>query len=198
MPEENDLKKACELIRRVGLGNVLSALSPRRKSPKELTIEEAVVKILDAKEQGKTTGFASGCFDILHIGHILFFGGCNDAVDVLFVGIDSNQNVSGAKGSDHPIFDETERLMVVSAIEVVDYVFVFDGHCSEILEKLKPDFYCISPFDPKYNVKSEDAKRAGAQVKEAGYSLKAWSSSRTAGVIRNSFLFPGDWENNLP
>lgn len=198
MLEDSTLKRACELVREAGLGNVLSELAPRRKSPKELTVEEAVERIKEARSQGQTVAFASGCFDILHIGHVLFFGDCKDGVDLLFVGVDSNQNVGGAKGSDHPMFDETERLMVVASLEVVDFVVLFNGFCAELLEKLKPEFYCFSPFDPKYEAKSQDAERAGAKVKEAGYSLKAWSSSRTAGVIRHSFLFPGDWANGLP
>ncbi|MFH0838100.1 MAG: adenylyltransferase/cytidyltransferase family protein [Patescibacteria group bacterium] len=198
MTERNELEQACHLVRQVGLGNVLAELAPRRKSPKELTVEEAVQKIAEVRGQGQTVAFASGCFDILHIGHVLFFGGCKKEVGLLFVGVDSNKNVGGAKGSDHPMFDETERLLVVASLEVVDFVMLFNGSCATLLEKLRPDFYCFSPFDPKYEVKAKDAMRAGAQVKEAGYSLKAWSSSRTAGVIRHSFLFPGDWENGLP
>ncbi len=106
MSDENALTQACELVREIGLGNVLAELAPKAKSPKELTEMEAVAKIQEAKEQGKTVAFASGCFDILHIGHILFFGDCKQEVDLLFVGIDSNDNVSGAKGSDHPMFDD--------------------------------------------------------------------------------------------
>jgi cytidyltransferase-like protein len=190
--------QACKLVREIGLGNVLAELAPKAKSPKELTVDETVAKIQEAKAQGKTVAFASGCFDILHIGHVLFFGDCKQEVDLLFVGIDSNDNVSGAKGSDHPMFDATERLLVVASLEAVDHVLIFNGPCAELLEKLKPDFYCFSPFDPKYDAKSQDTRRAGAKVKEAGYSLKAWSSSRTGGVIRHSFLFPGDWEKALP
>jgi len=198
MSDETTLTRACELVRKVGLGNVLAQLAPKAKSPKELTIGEAAKQIRDFRKQGQTVAFASGCFDILHIGHVLFFGDCKNEVDRLFVGVDSNENVSGAKGSDHPMFDETERLLVVASLEDVDYVLRFNGSCTHVLEELRPDFYCFSPFDPKYEVKTQDAIKAGAKVKEAGYSLKAWSSSRTGGVIRTSFLFPGDWENVLP
>lgn len=48
------------------------------------------------------------------------------------------------------------------------------------------------------NVIRLDTRRAGAKAKEAGYSLKAWSSSRTASAIRHSFLLPGNWGGNIP
>ena len=170
----------------------------KRRSPKELSVEEAIKKIQEAQKEGKTVAFASGCVDILHIGHILFFGDCKEGVDLFFVGIDSNQNISEAKGPDHPMFDETERVLVVASLESVDYVFLFNGSCADLIGQLKPDFYCFSPFDPNYDKKSEDARKAGVEVKEGGYSLKAWSSSRTAGIIRTSFLLPGEWGDNIP
>ncbi|MFH1012137.1 MAG: adenylyltransferase/cytidyltransferase family protein [Candidatus Peregrinibacteria bacterium] len=190
------LQEACELVRRVGLGSVLAALTPKARSEKELlTVEAAVQKVRETRQRGKTVAFTSGCCDILHIGHILFFGDCKDGADLLIVGVDSNQNITAAKGAGHPMFDETERVLVVASLACVDHVLKFDGPCAKLLERLKPDFYCFSPYDPVYDRKAADARRAGARVKEAGYSLKAWSSSRVAGSIRMSYLLPGRWND---
>jgi len=196
MPEygKEEMEQLLKQVREAGLGNVLASLSPQKRSPKEIrSVDEAVRKIEEAKQAGKTVGFASGCFDILHVGHVLFLGDCKEGADLLFVGVDSNSNVGSAKGPDHPVFDESERLLVVASQEVVDRVFLFDGPCAELLKKLKPTFYCVSPFDPKFDKKQEDAKRAGVKLKESCYYLKSFSGSDTAGYIRMAFLLNRRW-----
>jgi hypothetical protein len=74
-------------------------------------------------------------------------------------------------------------------LKLVDHVFKFHGPCNaELLSILNPNVYAFSPYDPKHSQKTEDARRAGIDVKEAGYELKAWSSSKVGRAIRFSFL----------
>ena len=144
--KDSALKRLCQHVREYGLGNVLAQLAPMMRCEKELPSVEAAIKVIKkAKKEGKTVAFASGCFDILHAGHVLFFADCKVGADILIVGVDSNKNVNTAKGDGHPMFDETERLLVVASQEVVNYVFLFDGPCAALLQKLKPTYYCFSP-----------------------------------------------------
>lgn len=156
---------------------------------KSCTFEQAQKFIRDERTVGKTVAFTSGCFDVMHVGHILFLEECAGGVDSLVVGVDDNVTVTAAKGKDHPFFDETERLKVLSSLSFVDIVFLFRGPFNaELLKSLNPNFYCFSPFDPKLHAKEADAKSAGVQVKMAGLSLKSWSSSRTGRLVRYSFM----------
>lgn len=145
--------------------------------------------IRDERFRRKRVVFASGCFDILHAGHIVFLEECKQGADFLVVGIDDNETARRAKGEEHPFFDETERMKVMAALKIVDRVFKFQGPCNvELLSMLNPNMYAFSPYDPKHSQKTEDARLAGIEVKEAGYELKAWSSSKIGRAIRFSFL----------
>ncbi len=164
---------------------------------KYVTYAKARQLVRRAKEKGKKVAFTSGCFDVLHVGHVLFLEDCRSGVDLLVVGIDDNQTVTRAKGKDHPFFDETERIKVLATLEIVDYIFKFRGPCSaDLIKGLSPNFYCFSPYDPKYKEKTADAKKAGAKVKEAGFLLKSWSSSKIGRLLRYSFMLES-WMINV-
>jgi len=164
-------------------------MTRRKVSRKEVSFKRACKIVQGARGNKRRVAFISGCFEILHIGHIRLLELCKRGADILIVGVDDNETVSRAKGEEHPFFDETERMAVLGALEAVDYVFKFCGPCSAaLLKELRPDFYCFSPFDPKYREKVRDAREAGARVKEAGDTLKSRSSSRIGRVIRFGYL----------
>ena len=61
--------------------------------------------------------FVSGCFDMLHSGHVAFFKEASTYGD-LYVGIGSDSTISGLKGRP-TINSEQERLYMVKAIKHV-------------------------------------------------------------------------------
>lgn len=86
----------------------------------------------------------SGCFDILHVGHIHFLESAKKKADQLIVGILSDKFVHLRKGREKPIFNQRDRLKVISSLEVVDYVFIFDkDNKTEVMANLRPNFYGI-------------------------------------------------------
>ena len=103
------------------------------------------------KLRGKTIVFASGSFDLLHAGHILFLEECKKLGDVLVVAVGSDADIKKFKGEGRPIIDEKSRLKLVSAVKVVDYAFLqfpagenvldFLGH---VFKNLKPQKYVIN------------------------------------------------------
>ncbi len=159
------------------------------KAEKYVSYEKACELVREVRAQGKKVAFTTGCFDVLHVGHIIFLEDCRRGVDFLVVGIDDDETVRKAKGPDHPFFFFFERIKVLNSLDFVDCIFQFRGPCrASLIEGLKPDFYCFSPYDPRHKQKTEDALSAGAQVKEAGFSLKSWSSSKTGRLLRYSFM----------
>jgi rfaE bifunctional protein nucleotidyltransferase chain/domain len=73
-----------------------------------------------------TIVLASGCFDLLHAGHLTFLeegAGCGDH---LVVALNSDASIRELKGPDRPIVPEGDRLRLVAALRVVDAAFLFD------------------------------------------------------------------------
>ena len=71
--------------------------------------------------------WTSGCFDILHVGHIELFRYAKSLGDKLIVGIDSDERVKLDKGEDRPINKLSDRMSVLSAIKYVDMVLPFNS-----------------------------------------------------------------------
>jgi glycerol-3-phosphate cytidylyltransferase len=72
-----------------------------------------------------------GTFDVLHVGHIRVLKRAAEYGDRLVVGVSADE-LNIAKKGRAPVFDQDERLEIVSSLAVVDEVFV-----EESLEKKK-------------------------------------------------------------
>jgi D-beta-D-heptose 7-phosphate kinase/D-beta-D-heptose 1-phosphate adenosyltransferase len=100
--------------------------------------------------EGKKLVFTNGCFDLLHSGHLELLRFCKKNGDIIVVGVNSDVSVRGLKGPTRPVQSETVRIDVLSALEYVDYIILFeDATPYRILKELKPDLlvkggdYCI-------------------------------------------------------
>jgi len=92
--------------------------------------------------EGKTIGFTSGVFDLIHAGHVDYLQKAKAMCDVLIVGVNSDSSVREYKGEERPIVGEAQRIKVVAALESVDYVFLFDERRNKKnIELIKPDYY---------------------------------------------------------
>jgi len=84
--------------------------------------------------------FTNGCFDILHPGHINLLSFAKEQGDVLVVAINSDRSVRQLKGPGRPILSEQERAVLLSALEAVDYVVIFDEPDPlQLIEQIGPD-----------------------------------------------------------
>ena len=92
------------------------------------------------KTEGKTVVFTNGCFDLLHSGHIKLLHKASQLGDKLVVGMNSDCSVSRIKGEDRPIMSEQERTAILSELESVDSVVVFEQDTPyELIQSLQPD-----------------------------------------------------------
>ena len=66
------------------------------------------------------TGFTSGCFDLIHYGHLKYLERCSNLCDCLIVGVDSDKMVKQFKGPLRPIIPEAERLELINSLALVD------------------------------------------------------------------------------
>lgn len=104
--------------------------------------DEAVTLREEYRKAGKTVGFTSGVFDLVHAGHVEYLRAARALVDVLFVGVNSDSSVKSNKGEARPIVHEAQRAEVVAALKSVDHVFVFSElNNNENVSRLRPDVY---------------------------------------------------------
>lgn len=83
-------------------------------------------RMQELKRAGQKIVFTNGCFDILHPGHIRFLQEARGLGDTLVVGVNSDRSVRELKGPQRPILTELERCQLLSGLESVSYVTVFD------------------------------------------------------------------------
>ena len=92
------------------------------------------------KRQGKKVVFTNGCFDILHVGHVRYLSKARETGDLLIVGLNTDRSVRTIKGEKRPIVSEKERAEVLAALEIVDYIVLFDEPDPlRLITALKPD-----------------------------------------------------------
>lgn len=93
-----------------------------------------------AKKEGKRIVFTNGCFDLLHVGHLRVLREAKKLGDILIVALNSDRSVREIKGSDRPIVPGAERAVLIAALEMVDYVTLFDeSDPINLLRDVKPD-----------------------------------------------------------
>ena len=126
----------------VSLDEIEDYKSSISKSSIELHIKtqdeiENLTKRLALKN--KKIVFTNGCFDILHKGHVSYLNIAKSFGDVLIVGLNSDASVRALKGENRPVNEEDDRAYMLSALESVDYVVVFnDDTPYELIKKIQP------------------------------------------------------------
>jgi D-glycero-beta-D-manno-heptose 1-phosphate adenylyltransferase len=150
------------------------------------TLDELKQIVADAKQQGKKVAFANGCFDLLHVGHTRYLKGAKEAADLLVVGINSDRAVRELKGDSRPYINERERMMLIAAIEYVDYVTLFDSlRVDDLLLALKPDFHAKGTDYTESTVPEKDVVASyGGRVIITG-DPKEHSSTNVIAKIQN-------------
>ncbi len=122
--------------------SLISQHLPRHS--KRRTLDEAAVEVAAARREGRRIVFTNGCFDIIHSGHIKLLREAGALGDLLVVAINSDASVRRQKkGPERPIHPEDDRADVLSEMESVGIVVVFDEDTPErVLERLRPDVLC--------------------------------------------------------
>lgn len=87
--------------------------------------------------------FTNGVFDLLHRGHVAYLAQARQLGGSLVVGLNSDASVRLlGKGPDRPLNPELDRAWVLSALESVSAVVIFDEQTPvRLLAEIKPDIY---------------------------------------------------------
>ncbi|SRR5690554_310976 len=133
--------------------------------------------------------FVSGCYDLLHSGHVAFFKEASQYGNV-YVGIGSDKTVETLKGRP-TVNSEQERLYMVKAVRYVTDAFVNSGKgiidFEDELRKLKPDIFVVNE-DGYSPAKLALCKQLGIELKvleripDAGLPERSTTAIRSSGV----------------
>ena len=116
---------------------LINLISSENKKVKDL--KDLVEISKEARKLNKKIVFTNGCFDIIHPGHTKFLRESKKQGDILIVAVNSDSSVKKLKGSNRPLIPENERAEVLSSLEFIDYIIIFnDIDSSKLIESIKP------------------------------------------------------------
>ena len=102
--------------------------------------EDNIEIINRIKAERKKIVFTNGCFDLLHVGHVRYLAQAKKLGDFLIIGLNSDSSVKELKGKDRPINSFEDRATLLSAIESVDLVIMFEEQTPEnLIKDIVPD-----------------------------------------------------------
>ena len=123
------------------------------------------------KADRKKIVFTNGCFDLLHVGHIRYLAQAKRLGDFLIIGLNSDSSVKELKGENRPINSFEDRATLLSAIESVDSVIMFEEQTPEnLIKDIVPD---ILVKGGDYNIEDivgyQTVMQNGGQVKTLSF-----------------------------
>ncbi len=107
---------------------------------KVASLQEAIEKVAEWHQRGLKVGFANGCFDLIHPGHVRLLSEARAACDRLIVALNTDASVKRLKGPTRPLQNEMARATVMASMAPVDLVTLFDEDTPlEMIQALRPD-----------------------------------------------------------
>ena len=137
----------------------------------QFLIKDNINIIKKIKAERKKIVFTNGCFDLLHVGHIRYLSQAKKLGDFLIIGLNSDSSVKELKGEDRPINSFEDRATLLSAIESVDLVIMFEEQTPEnLIKDIVPD---ILVKGGDYNIEDivgyQTVMQNGGQVKTLSF-----------------------------
>ena len=104
------------------------------------TLDTLLPELAALRKAGKRIAFTNGCFDILHAGHVHYLRQARATGDVLVLGLNTDASIRRLKGEGRPVNHETDRAAVLSELQSVDYIVLFDDDTPrKLIAAVKPD-----------------------------------------------------------
>jgi D-beta-D-heptose 7-phosphate kinase/D-beta-D-heptose 1-phosphate adenosyltransferase len=162
-------------------------LIPDPTLQKQKTMAELSALAQKLHGTGKRIVLTNGCFDLLHVGHIMLLSASKKLGDILVVAIDDDASVAKLKGAGRPVIKSAERSRIISALDSVDYVVGFSSHqLNELIETLRPAVLTKgSNYSADHVLGRDIVERFGGRV-EIIPVIEDTSASRIIDKIKNS------------
>ena len=133
-------------------------------------------------------GYASGVFDMFHVGHLNILRNASQRCRTLVVGVGSDEYVEELKGRP-PVIPLAERLEIISALSIVDEVIVDHSEDKTVAFQDRPFDVIFKGDDWKGTAKGarlqEQMESVGVDVVYFPYTLHTSSTILRAHLTRN-------------
>jgi len=151
---------------------------PKVMSGKLKSAVEIKAIAAQARQNDQIVVFTNGCFDLVHRGHVHLLRAAKAAGDLLIVALNSDRSVSEIKGPKRPIMPETDRIELIAAMEMVDYVVIFDEpDPTALIDAIKPDVLAKgADWNADKVVGADLVEKSGGRVVRIPY-LRGFSTS---------------------
>ena len=138
------------------------------------------------KENQQKLVFTNGCFDILHPGHVDYLAKASKMGDALIVGINTDVSVRRLKGTDRPINNLEHRMLMLAALESVDFIVPFDDNTPlGLIKMVNPDVLVKgADYKPEDIVGYDHVTSYGGQVSTIPL-LEGFSSTKLIEKIKS-------------
>src|SRR5512133_2436882 len=140
---------------------------------------------------GRKKVFVSGCYDLIHGGHVAFFKTASAFGD-LYVSVGRDENLLMLKGK-KPVFSEQERLYIVKSIRYVHDAFLGSGtgmlDFEPELRKMRPDIFLVN-YDGHKHEKQALCRELGIEYKVLERIPEPGLPARSSSGTKRDMRFP--------
>ncbi len=126
----------------VTISEIVHGITERygKRNPKLRPLETLLEELAWRRERGQTVVFTNGCFDVVHRGHIEYLETCRAHGDLIVVGLNSDRSIRALKGPGRPVNNEQDRAAVLSGLETVDFITIFDDpSVLNLVKQIRPE-----------------------------------------------------------
>ncbi|HET7369647.1 MAG TPA: bifunctional D-glycero-beta-D-manno-heptose-7-phosphate kinase/D-glycero-beta-D-manno-heptose 1-phosphate adenylyltransferase HldE [Gammaproteobacteria bacterium] len=96
--------------------------------------------VAQARGRGERIVMTNGCFDILHPGHVAYLRKARSLGDRLIVAVNDDASVTRLKGAGRPVNALDDRIAMLAALEMVDWVVPFSEDTpARLIGRVLPD-----------------------------------------------------------
>ena len=102
--------------------------------------DELIELVAAARQRGETIVMTNGCFDLIHPGHVDYLVRAAALGSRLVVAVNDDASVKRLKGDTRPVNGLADRMRVLAALEVVDWVVPFSEDTPlGLIERVSPE-----------------------------------------------------------
>lgn len=123
--------------------------------------------ILNYYKKNLGVALATGCFDVLHRGHVELLEEAAGYGNV-FVGVNDDESVRKLKGPTRPVNNEQDRMLVIAGLECVKAVFLIrSDKVTDAIRLVAPDYWVKGGSYTMETLDKDEvaaAKEVGAEI----------------------------------
>lgn len=198
----NSLEESC-FFANAAAGVVVGKLGASTVSPVELenavrgradtgfgvmTEEELLQAVSAARKRGEKVVMTNGVFDILHAGHVSYLANARRLGDRLIVAVNNDTSTRRLKGDSRPLNPLEQRMMVLGALESVDWVVSFEEDTPRrLIAAILPDLLVKGgDYKPQDIAGSEEVWANGGEVRVLNFEDGCSTTNLIQKIQKNS------------